>query len=180
MRDQVLNSLKWVAIGKMLGQSIRWLTTIFTLRLLFPEDYTVIALGAFFSSLLWSVSTGGIASALIREKDLSVEKTREFFTFMIMAHVLFFILLQLSSPYIAEFYANPSVEPALQVTSFGFLIVLIGITQQTHLNRNMQFKRLSMIDAICESIGSISTLALAYYGMGFWSIIAGMSNMFKR
>ena len=95
MRDQVLNSLKWVAIGKMLGQSIRWLTTIFTLRLLFPEDYTVIALGAFFSSLLWSVSTGGIASALIREKDLSVEKTREFFTFMIMAHVLFFILLQL-------------------------------------------------------------------------------------
>ncbi|MEG3767662.1 lipopolysaccharide biosynthesis protein [Alteromonas sp. 14N.309.X.WAT.G.H12] len=173
MRDEVIYSLKWVAIGKIIGQSIRWITTIFTLRLLFPEDYTIIALGSFFSALLWSVSTGGITSSLIREPNLTVEKQSQFFSFMIIAHLLFFALMQLSAPFIASFYDNPAIEAVLQITSFNFLIVLIGIMQQTQLNRDMRFKQLSLIDAFSESVGSLTTVSMAYMDFGFWSIVVG-------
>ncbi|MBU2979211.1 lipopolysaccharide biosynthesis protein [Alteromonas sp. C1M14] len=173
MRDEVIYSLKWVAIGKIIGQSIRWITTIFTLRLLFPEDYTIIALGSFFSALLWSVSTGGITSSLIREPNLTDEKQSQFFSFMIIAHLLFFAVMQLTAPLIASFYDNPAIEAVLQVTSFNFLIVLFGIMQQTQLNRNMNFKQLSMIDAFSESVGSLTTVSMAYLDFGFWSIVVG-------
>lgn len=173
MRDEVIYSLKWVAIGKIIGQSIRWITTIFTLRLLFPEDYTIIALGSFFSALLWSVSTGGITSSLIREPNLTIEKQSQFFAFMIIAHLLFFALMQLSAPFIASFYDNPAIEAVLQITSFNFLIVLIGIMQQTKLNRDMRFKQLSLIDAFSESVGSLTTVSMAYMDFGFWSIVVG-------
>ena len=84
MREIVLNSLKWVALGKVVGQSIRWLTTIFTLRFLFPEDYAVMALSSFFLALLWAFSNGGIASALIRTKKIDDKLVGEFFTLSII------------------------------------------------------------------------------------------------
>ncbi|GFD90321.1 lipopolysaccharide biosynthesis protein [Tenacibaculum sp. KUL152] len=174
MREVVLNSLKWVAIGKAIGQTVRWLTTIFTIRFLFPEDYAVIALSSFFTSLLWSFSRSGISAALIREKELDDRTLSEFFTFTIVAHVSLFLILQLSASVLADFYGDERLEDVIRFTSIAFLIALIGFIPGTLLNRNMKFKKLSMVDATAESISALTTVTLAWAGFGFWSIIIGM------
>lgn len=174
MREVVLNSLKWVAIGKVLGQSVRWLTTIFTLRFLFPEDYAVIALSSFFTALLWSFSRSGIAAALIREKQVDNRLLGEFFLLTILAHTFLFILLQISASLLADVYGDPRLEAVIQVTSFTFLISLIGFIPGTLLNREMKFKKLSMVDALAESISALVTVMLAWLGYGYWSIVIGL------
>ncbi|PRO68452.1 lipopolysaccharide biosynthesis protein [Alteromonas gracilis] len=174
MREVVLNSLKWVAIGKAIGQTVRWLTTIFTIRFLFPEDYAVIALSSFFTSLLWSFSRSGISAALIREKELDERTLSEFFTFTIIAHLSLFIILQSSASVLADFYGDERLEDVIRFSSITFLIALIGFIPGTLLNRNMNFKKLSMVDATAESISAVTTVTLAWAGFGFWSIIIGM------
>lgn len=174
MRQLVLTSLKWVAIGKLIGQSVRWLTTIFTLRFLFPEDYAVIALASFFTSLLWSFSRSGIAAALIREKEVDDRLLGEFFTLTIIAHLLLFALLQIAAPFLADFYHDQRLEAVIRVTSVTFLIALVGFIPGTLLNRDMRFRKLSMVDATAESVSAISTVALAWAGFGYWAIIAGI------
>jgi O-antigen/teichoic acid export membrane protein len=174
MRQLVLNSLKWVALGKLVGQSVRWLTTIFTLRFLFPEDYAVIALASFFTSLLWSFSRSGIAAALIREKEVDERLIGEFFTLTIIAHFLLFALLQISAPYLADFYDDQRLEAVVRVTSVTFIIALVGFIPGTLLNREMRFKKLSVVDATAESVSALSTVTLAWAGFGYWSIIAGI------
>lgn len=173
MKSIVLNSLKWVAIGKLLGQSVRWLTTIFTLRFLFPEDYAVIALSSFFTSLLWAFSKNGIATALIREKSLDDKMLGEFYTLTIIAHVSLFLLLQLLAPVLAGVYDDPRLENVIRVSSISFLVSLIGFMSGAMLNKEMRFKKLSIVDAIAESVGALSTVFMAWYGLGYWSIVFG-------
>ena len=173
MRNVVLHSLKWVAIGKLLGQTVRWLTTILTVRFLFPEDYAVIAIATFFTSLLWSFSRNGIAVALIREKDISPLMIGEFFTLTIISHVLIFSILQMIAPILASVYGDERLVNVTRVLSLGFLITLIGFIPRTLMNKEMQFKRLSVVDAIAESVGAISTVLFAWQGFGYWAIIFG-------
>lgn len=174
MRDIVLNSLKWVALGKIVGQSIRWLTTIFTLRFLFPEDYAVMALSSFFLALLWAFSNGGIASALIRTKKIDDKLVGEFFTLSIIAHSLFFLLLQAIAEPLAQAYNDPRLADVIRVTSCTFLISLIGFVPSTILNRDMQFKKLAIVDALSESVGALTTVFLAWKGWGYWSLVIGV------
>ena len=177
MKSIVLHSLKWVAIGKILGQSVRWLTTIFTLRFLFPEDYAVIALSSFFTSLLWAFSKNGIAAALIREKDVDDDILGQFYTLTIIAHTSLFLLLQLLAPVLAGVYDDPRLEDVIRVSSLTFLISLIGFMSGTMLNKEMRFKKLSMVDAASESVGALSTVFMAWYGLGYWSIVFGVLAM---
>lgn len=174
MRETVLHSLKWVAFGKAIGQSVRWVTTIFTLQFLFPEDYAVIALSTFFMALSWSFSRGGIAPALIREKNIDDHLVGEFFTLSIIAHFLLFILLQILAEPLATFYGDARLEDVIRVTSLTFIISLIGFIPSTLLNREMLFKKLAMVDAIAESIGALATVTLAWLGYGYWSIVFGV------
>ena len=177
MKSIVLHSLKWVAIGKILGQSVRWLTTIFTLRFLFPEDYAVIALSSFFTSLLWAFSKNGIAAALIREKDVDDDILGQFYTLTIIAHTSLFLFLQLLAPVLAGVYDDPRLEDVIRVSSLTFLISLIGFMSGTMLNKEMRFKKLSMVDAASESVGALSTVFMAWYGLGYWSIVFGVLAM---
>lgn len=174
MKEIVLNSLKWVALGKIVGQSIRWITTIFTLRFLFPEDYAVMALSSFFLALLWAFSNGGIASALIRTKKIDDKLVGEFFTLSIIAHSLFFLLLQAIAEPLAQVYNDPRLADVIRVTSCTFLISLIGFVPSTILNRDMQFKKLAIVDALSESVGALITVFLAWKGWGYWSLVIGV------
>ncbi|MHC6646305.1 lipopolysaccharide biosynthesis protein [Alteromonas sp. HB246098] len=174
MRETVLHSLKWVAFGKAIGQSVRWLTTIFTLRFLYPEDYAVMALSSFFLALLWSFSNGGIASALIRTKKIDDKLVGEFFTLSIIAHSLFFLLLQSIAEPLAQAYNDPRLADVIRVTSCTFLISLIGFVPSTILNRDMQFKKLAIVDALSESVGALTTVFLAWKGWGYWSLVIGV------
>ncbi len=174
MRETVLHSLKWVAFGKAIGQSVRWLTTIFTLRFLYPEDYAVMALSSFFLALLWAFSNGGIASALIRTKKIDDKLVGEFFTLSIIAHSLFFLLLQAIAEPLAQAYNDPRLANVIRVTSCTFLISLIGFVPSTILNRDMQFKKLAIVDALSESVGALTTVFLAWKGWGYWSLVIGV------
>ena len=174
MRETVLHSLKWFAFGKAIGQSVRWLTTIFTLRFLYPEDYAVMALSSFFLALLWAFSNGGIASALIRTKKIDDKLVGEFFTLSIIAHSLFFLLLQAIAEPLAQAYNDPRLANVIRVTSCTFLISLIGFVPSTILNRDMQFKKLAIVDALSESVGALTTVFLAWKGWGYWSLVIGV------
>jgi len=172
-----MNSLKWVVLGKIIAQTVRWSMTILTLKFLFPEDYAVIGLSSFFTSLLWSFSKNGIATAIIREANVTESLMREFFTLAIVAHTAFFLLLQIIAPYLSDLYGDPRLEDVVRVSSLTFLISLIGYVPAVTMNKEMNFKRLTIVDTIADSVGAVSTVLMAWQGLGYWSIILGIVAM---
>ena len=51
--NRAMSAFRWVAALRFLGQMISWLSTIFVIRFLAPEDYGVISLAEVFRTF-WS------------------------------------------------------------------------------------------------------------------------------
>ena len=71
LKNQVLSSLKWVAMGKIVTQMLRWAMTFWVIRILSPDDYGMVAMSAVLFGFLNIVLTSLFTASIIQQKDLS-------------------------------------------------------------------------------------------------------------
>lgn len=173
LKQQVLHSLKWVALGKSTTQMIRWLITFWVIRLLLPEDYGVVAMADIFFSFLTLFIGALFTPALIQTKDLTKDKLKQLFGMIIIVHVsLFFLQLTLADA-IGAYFQSDIVASILKVNAWCFLILALEIIPAALLAREMEFKKVSIVSAIANIVAAICTLVMAYLGYGFWALIVG-------
>lgn len=173
LRAQVLHSLKWIAVGKAAAQTVRWLMTFWVIRLLSPEDYGYVAMAdvafGFFTLVLGSL----FSPFLIQSKDLPESSLKHVFGMVLVVHFFLFAAQYLLSDLFGLYFQSAVVPDILKVTSVCFLFMALETIPNALLVRDMKFKKVSIIAAIANSVAAVATLALAYLGYGFWSLIFG-------
>jgi len=173
LKQQVLHSLKWVFLGKIATQIIRWAMTFWVIRLLLPEDYGVVAMADIFAGFLALFIGGLFAPAIIQTKELSQTMLKQMFGLIIIVYsTMFFVQYNLAGV-VGQFYKSEHVTSILKVSAWLFIIKAIAIIPTAQLARNMEFKRVSIISSIANITAAVTTLIMAYLHYGFWSIIIG-------
>lgn len=173
LKNQVLHSLKWVALGKVLTQIIRWVITFWVIRLLLPEDYGVVAMADVFFSFLTLFIGSLFTPALIQSKELTQKTLKQIFGMIIIVHASLFVLQIIIADAVGAYYQSDIVASILKVNAWCFLILAFEIIPAALLARNMEFKKVSIISAIANISAAITTLVMAYLGYGFWALIFG-------
>ena len=173
LKQQVLHSLKWVALGKVATQIIRWIITFWVIRLLTPEDYGVVAMADVFFGFLTLIVSSLFAPGIIQNKNLTEVALKQTFGVIIVVYSTLFILQIFLADLAGAYYQSEVVPQILKVNAFCFLILALEIIPSSLLAREMEFKKVSIISAISNIVAAISTLSLAYLGYGFWSLIYG-------
>ncbi|MGB1262266.1 MAG: oligosaccharide flippase family protein [Cognaticolwellia sp.] len=173
IKQQVLHSLKWVALGKVLTQIIRWAMTFWVIRLLLPEDYGVVAMADIVSGLLALLIGGIFTPAIIQTRELTLKMRKQMLGLIIIVYsALFFIQMSLADA-IGAFYQSEHVASILKVSAWLFIVKAIAVIPTAELARNMEFKRVSIITSVANITAAVTTLILAYLNYGFWAIIFG-------
>lgn len=165
--------MKWVAFGKAITQTVRWLTTFLVIRLLAPSDYGIMAIADFFLSFLWLFGVTGAGTAVIQASNPTRRSLGGLFTVILGMNVLFVLLLLASAGFIGDYYQKPDVSSVIAVAAFCFLIVAFEIIPGALIAKEMDFKKLSFIDIASQLSGALSTLYMAYIGLGFWALVYG-------
>ncbi|MEY8215641.1 MAG: lipopolysaccharide biosynthesis protein [Colwellia sp.] len=173
LKQQVIHSLKWVALGKIASQIVRWAMTFWVIRLLLPEDYGVVAMADIFAGFLAWFLVGLFAPAIIQTKVLSQTMLKQMFGLIIIVHSAMFLVQYNLADVVGQFYNSEHVTSILKVTAWLFIIRAIAIIPKALLARNMEFKRVSVIASIANITAAVTTLILAYLQYGFWAIIFG-------
>ncbi|MPW31650.1 oligosaccharide flippase family protein [Agarivorans sp. B2Z047] len=173
LKNQVLSSLKWVAMGKIVTQILRWAMTFWVIRLLSPDDYGLVAMSdvlfGFLNLLLGSL----FASSIIQEKNLTKQSLKQLFGAIIVSHLGFFALQYSLADVAGSYYKSDIVSQILKVNAWCFIILALEVIPAALLAKNMEFKRVSIIAAISNIVAAVSTLVMAYLGYGFWSLVIG-------
>jgi PST family polysaccharide transporter len=73
---------------------------------------------------------------------------------------------------VASFFREPQVQPLFMVTSVGFLLVSLGLTQAALFQREMNFRAISLRLLIAQIGGAIAGITVAALGGGPWAFIA--------
>lgn len=173
MKNEILRGLKWTAGAKFSGQAVTWCITIFVMRLLSPSDYGLLAMASVLLALLGMFAEVGLGPALIQQKEIDEQKMRQAFGIVLLVNIGLFLFLNLLAPLVARFYSEPRLTDIVRVLSIQFLLGPLCVLPDVILQRQLEFKKRSLIDLGSAVLSSVATLVLAISGCGVWSLVCG-------
>jgi len=153
-------------------KAVSFATSIVLARLLSPEDFGMVGLLVIFVSIGSVLVDGGMGSSLIRETHVTdLDFTTIFYT-NVGVSIALYTLLFFVAPMVGEYYGNLLLTDLLRVYGLTYIISALFITQQSKLIKDLEFKRLAILNLPSTILSGIIAISLALLGFGVWSIIA--------
>lgn len=172
--NRAMSAFRWVAALRFLGQMISWLSTIFVIRFLAPEDYGVISLAEVFRTFFVLFSTVGLSQGLMKIEHLTRPLIQKTLGLLFIINVALFLLQFFLAPYAAEFYDNDDLEMVLKVLAFSYLVIPWTSVPASLVARNLDHKKTSKITLATDVLASCLSLTLAFLGYGYWALVASI------
>lgn len=145
----------WVTIEKIGSQSINFITQLILARILLPEDFGLVAMVAVFIAIARSLVDSGIGMAIIQFKDVSENERNTAFTLNLLLSVIMYLILFFCAPTISSFYNKPILINIIRYLGFSFIAQSFFIVPQSLLVRDLNFKRLSIINIVSALLAGI-------------------------
>lgn len=141
-------------------------------RLLTPTEFGLMGLALLVTSFADIFNDMGFGPAITQKKDLTKTDIYTGFTYSLIFGVILFLLLQIFAPLIASFFKNDELTGILRVISIVLLLKSAITTPMGLMYRDMQFKKLSLIEIASYVLGYGGVgIMLAYLGFGVWSLV---------
>lgn len=169
--DKIKNGVLWNSLQQFGQLGINFLSTILLARFLAPEEYGIYGVLIIFVSISEMLSDSGIAGYIIKKQDVSSIYYDTLFVYNVSIGIVMYLILFLVAPLIAKFYEDEMLTSAIRILGLVILLYAFSITQYTRLLKNLQFKRIAVINIISGSIALCIALYLAYMKQGIWALI---------
>lgn len=170
---QTLSGLKWVSLAKLSSQVVSWGSTLLVMRLLSPQDYGLMAIVTVVIAVLSNVAELGIGASVIQSREVTREDLAKVSGLITVVSVGAFVALFLAAPLISLWYEKEQLTPLIRVAAAQLLISAVAALPQALAQRHFEFKRLAGIEIAWVAVTSLTTLGLAWYGAGVWSLVFG-------
>lgn len=173
VKTEVLNALRWSAAGRLAGQLGSWAITIYVIRTLNPADYGLMGMASILIPFATLLNELGMIPALIQSRLVDEQLIRQLFGFVIISTLLMFWLLFVTAPVLSGFFDEPRLTPVTRALAAGMVIGAISAVPNALLERELQFKGISVVEFSSMIVGSLTTLACAIAAFGVWSLVIG-------
>ncbi|MCJ7517373.1 MAG: oligosaccharide flippase family protein, partial [Methanomassiliicoccales archaeon] len=113
----------------------------------------------------------GLDSAVIHRQTDTDKAIETASTLRFLLSLLLAVLLFVLAPLIADMVGNRKLVTPLQVSSIAIVVAAFGFETSVRLSKDLLFKSVSMTRLANTAVWSVAALALAYLGLGFWSLL---------
>ncbi|NPE27873.1 lipopolysaccharide biosynthesis protein [Methanococcoides sp. SA1] len=172
LKDKTLKGLAWVAITTLITRFLVFGTKIYLAKILVPSDFGLITIAFIAITGLNLFRDLGIGAALIyNEDDAKYTKANTAFLIIPLISIILYIVAHTSAHYVALAFGNAEVESIFKTLAITIPITAIGTVHATLLNKEMEFKKKFIPEAIPAIIFTIVAIYMAYGGYGVWSLV---------
>ncbi|MCP5418089.1 MAG: lipopolysaccharide biosynthesis protein [Chromatiaceae bacterium] len=134
-----------------------------------------------FTGFVGMVTSGGMGQSLIRAKEVDEDDFNAVLTLQLLVGMLVYGVFFLIAPWFAQYFEKPIYEDLLRVSALIFLLRPFVFMRISWLNREMEFKKRSLVGIIAGIFTGISSVLMAWSGMGVWSLtLSGLIGMFCK
>lgn len=173
LAQSIRSSSAWVLGGNFSLQLLQFAIGVVLARLLAPSDFGILVTIQVFTGIAGFVASGGMGQALVRAKTVDTIHAQVVFTFQLITGVLIYVLFYFSSPIIAHAYDNPIYIDLTRVSALSFLLRPFANVPTALLQREMRFRRRTVLQLLSVPLGSVASIVLAAQGHGPWSLVLG-------
>ncbi len=178
LHGKTVKGFFWSFMENFLSQAVTFVVGIVLSRLLSPDLFGLVGMIMIFIAVSEIFVNSGFHQSLIRKQNVGPEDlSTVFFTNLAIAFV-FWLILQLISPLVADFYSQPIIGEILPVFGVVVLIDSLALVQKTDLTRRLDFKLLTKISVVANIVGGVVGIVAAYQGLGVWSLV--LKSIFQK
>jgi|GEM_PF-1032608 len=172
LKHKTISGIKWTMAASVAQRILSFGTTVVLARILSPADFGLFALAFVMIDGFGIFKSLGFDSALVRRKDVDIERACNTAFFLIPAMgMILFVILFFFAPIGAKFLNNPEVAPIIRTLAIVFVISTFGKVPQTILYRDMKFKYKTIAEISGVIVYSAVALILALNKFGVWSLV---------
>ena len=147
-----ISGFSWQAAANLIQFLSQFAIGIALARLLFPEDFGVVAIATIATGFATTFTDLGLGPALIQRRELDAAHVRTCFTFSTLAALAMGLLLFVTADPIADLFREPRVAPVLRVLSLTFPLSGLNITSKALLTRDLRFTTLVKIQLVASLV----------------------------
>jgi PST family polysaccharide transporter len=167
-------AIKWSFLSEIASKAVQPLVFVILARLLTPEDYGVVASATLvisFSQVFWEA---GMGKAIIQyQGDRKAAANVAFWVNVALGIVVAGILVAISGVVADKIFQDARVAPVLQVMAVQVFLSASASIHTALLQKDMNFKSLFWVRMATVAIPGLFSIPLAWYGMGYWALVAG-------
>ena len=171
LKRKTISGFIWKFGERILSQLISFAVSIILARLLMPKEYGVIAIAMIFITISNVLASSGLGTSLVQKRDAdNVDFSTMFYSGIVLSFILY-IILYITSPYIATIYKNSLICPVLRVLGIIIPISSINSIQQAAVARKLDFKKFFYATSVGSVLSGIIGILMAYCGYGVWALV---------
>lgn len=167
----LLTGIIWKFMEKASAQIISFVVSIILARILLPEQYGLIAMVNAFIAIADVFLSAGFSNALVQKNNSDNLDFSTVFSLNIIISFFIYIILFLSAPFIATFYANSNLILLIRVLAIKLLFSAYGGIQQAYIARYMLFKNTAIVTILATLFSGVCGIFFALFGAGVWSLV---------
>jgi O-antigen/teichoic acid export membrane protein len=161
----------WTLLDIIFNKAIYFIATLVLARLLGPNEFGLIGMIMVFFTIGTTLVDSGLSVSLIRTPNLDdAEYSTVFFMNLAMSLIAYLFVFVLA-PFVADFYAQPILEPLIRIYCLGFIITALRMIAQAKLVREMNFKKIAILNVPGNIVGLFVGVWMALDGYRVWSIV---------
>ncbi|MBO7312533.1 MAG: lipopolysaccharide biosynthesis protein [Alistipes sp.] len=172
LEHKVASGVVWSLSEKLLSMVVQMVVSIIVARQLMPEDFGVMAIMTFFTSVALAIVDSGFSQTLIRKQSPTDEEYRTVLSFNIVISLALYALFVALAPAISEFYGHEIIATIAPVLFLVLPINSLCVVQTVMFTREFRFALLSKIVFAASLISGVVAVVMALLGCGIWSLVA--------
>ncbi|WP_181304120.1 MOP flippase family protein [Rufibacter sp. XAAS-G3-1] len=176
-KKKAINGGKWVTISTVITTLLQFVQIAVLARLLDPLAFGVVSISTLIINFFNIFANLGFSNSIIHKQEGDRNVLSSIYVLNIVLGIVIFLVINLSSFLVVDFYNEPRLQGVLRVSSFYFLIVYIGQIYSILLQKELLFKSVAIVDIVGGLFGAFITITLAYMGFEELSLIYGQLGM---
>lgn len=161
----------WLAGDQFGSRVIDLAFAVILARLLLPEHFGLLAMAATSTAFFRLFANLGLGAAIVQRREVDEEYLSTAFWANLAAGVVLFLVVAVSGEVLGLVLREPRVGTVVLVLSLRFLIASGSATQVAMISRRLDYRALALRSIGSTAIGGVAGVALAYAGMGVWSLV---------
>lgn len=170
-RETVKGGFNWNFADQVINKLVSFGFGIFLVRLLYPQDYGLIAMAAVFLGFAEIFKDFGISSAIIQRKEMTADELNSSFWLAGLMGLLLSAFLVLSASPIASYYHESVLVIVIKVLAMNLFLSSFGLVHMALLVKALDFRSIFLISVTAEVVSSSIAIFAALAGWGVWSLL---------
>ncbi len=172
LRRKTVSGVLWSGAAKLILQLVLLAVMSVLARLLSKDDFGIVGMAAVITVAVNMVNDRGLGTAIVQRKSVTAGQLSSMFWGSLVFGVLLYAVSAVAAYPLAHFFRKEIVAPVVLVMALGFVVGSFCIVQKALLTREMDFKRLSLIEIVSVLLSGAVAIVLAFLGFGVWSLAA--------